>query len=156
MAATRLLAQETRFKVLPFQQQDFLDGSTWPTSMGKPRLRSALVYICKTNPGAGSTCLILVGPSKWYKPMTSQARVSQRSITFIIRYYAWCSEGGRTFSQAGWRHRLQMTHLQLHVDHLMTGWWGCVGTFRGTGVAGIWHASDGGALKGGETCFGGR
>ena len=61
MAATRLLAQETRFKVLPFQQQDFLDGSTWPTSMGKPRFSSALVYICKTNPGAGSTCLILVG-----------------------------------------------------------------------------------------------
>ena len=97
-----------------------------------------------------------LGPSKWYKPLTCQARVSQRSVTFIIRYYAWCSEGGYTFSQAGWRHRLQMTHLRLQVDHLVTGWWGCVGTFRGAGVAGIWHASDGGALKGGESCFGGR
>lgn len=54
MAATRLLAQETRFKVMPFQQQDFLDGSTWPTSMGKPRFSSALVYMqdkswCRVN-----------------------------------------------------------------------------------------------------------
>ena len=61
MAATRLLAQQTCFKVLPFQEQDFLDGSTWPTSMGKPRFRSALVYSWKTNPGTGSTCLIPVG-----------------------------------------------------------------------------------------------
>ena len=61
MAATRLLAQETSFKVVPFQQQDFLDGSTWPTSMGKARFSRALGYSWKTNPGTGSTCLILIG-----------------------------------------------------------------------------------------------
>ena len=55
--------------------------------------------------------------------------------------------------QGGWWHLLQMTHPRFQVDHMTTGWWGYVGTFRGAGVAGIWHASDGGDyIKGNWHC----
>ena len=81
---------------------------------------------------------------RWCRATTSLTRASQRSVTFIIRYYAQYSEGGSTFFQAGWWHQLQMTHPRFQLDHLMSGWWGYLGTFRGAGVAGIWHASDGG------------
>ena len=55
---------------------------TRPTSMETPRCRNALVFVSETNPGAGSTRMTALGPSKGCRPTTSRARASRRVSLF--------------------------------------------------------------------------